>query len=322
MLAVRWTAVVNRTAGRHDRRSFRRVAEALEAGDVPMEVTRDAADGLAAARDALAAGRGVVACGGDGTVAPLAALAAAEGGALAVVPMGSGNDFARALGLDPRRPADAVAHVLEGALTRLDLGRARTADGTVRLFTTVAHVGLDAAANERVNRIRGRHGSIAYALAALRLLPTYRPRPLRVQVDGDTWEGRAWLAAAGNAPNYGGGMAITPDAELRDGRLDVCVVGDVTRRTLLARFATVYRGTHVRIAGVHTFRGARILLEEPEDPTDAGRAPLELWASGERIGPLPATLDVLPDALRVVVPRQLGVPRADPRDQTPRFRPW
>jgi diacylglycerol kinase (ATP) len=131
---------------------------------------------------------------------------------------------------------------------------------------------------------------------------------MRVDVDGIVWEGRAWLVAAGNGPSYGGGMLITPRAELCDRRLDVCVVGDLRRTTLLRRLPRVYAGTHVEVAGVHTFRGAAIRIEEVE----ASKRPLELWAAGERVGVLPASLDVEPEALRVLVPQAFDVVEVPP----------
>jgi YegS/Rv2252/BmrU family lipid kinase len=299
---VRWTAVVNPRAGRRRRtRVLARLGDALAARGVDIHVTRDSDEGRVAARRAFERGEGVLACGGDGTVRVLADLAAEVDGLLAVVPTGAGNDFARALGLDHRRPLDALDLLDTGNETRVDLGCVRTRDGEGVRFTTVAHSGLDGEVNRWANTISWASGTWLYALAALRTMAVYRPTEMRITVDGNVWDGRPWLVAVANSYCYGGGMRIAPRARLDDGRLDVIVVADVGRAELVARFPTVLRGTHIGIPGVHSLAGKVVSVEGP--------AAQEVYASGERVGRLPATIVVCPGALRVLVPR--GGPRVD-----------
>jgi len=304
---VRWTAIVNPIAGRgRTRKLLPRLAPALEGQGVRVYVSTSADDGRREARDALADGRGVVACGGDGTVSELAAEAAAAGGAFAVIPTGAGNDFARHLGIDPKKPFDAVPLLAEGRFGLVDLGRTTTADGITSSFTTVANTGFDVEVNRWANRVRWLSGTSLYVLATLRMIFTYRRRHLRLVVDGATWEGKAWLVAFGNARYYGGGMMIVPGAEIDDGLLDVCVIGDMSPAALLWKFPRVFTGKLVRDRRVLTFRGARVSIE-----ADGASIPPELWASGEPVGPLPAQLDVAAGALRVLVPLESPV-RAAP----------
>ena len=300
---MRWTAVVNPAAGRgRTRRILPELAAACEARGVAVHVASDRADGERAAREAFADGRGVVACGGDGTVAELAALAAESGGALALVPTGSGNDFARHFGIDGRRPLDALALLDHGTEIRCDLGRARAADGTTRRFTTVAHTGFDAEANRWANTVQWASGTTLYVVAVMRTLAVYRPRPMRVTTTGTdgeptVWEGPAWLVAAGNTRYYAGGMMITPAAHAQDGLLDVCVIGPIPTATFLAKFPRVFRGTHLAIPGVETFRGRAVEVETVGPGLD-----LDVYASGEHVGPLTACIETDPGALRLVVP--------------------
>ena len=309
-----WTALCNPAAGRGRARTrLPRVVEALGAVrdgrglDVEVVVTASADDLEARARDAFARGRGVVACGGDGTVCALAGIAAEAEGMLALVPVGSGNDFARHLGI-PRDDVDAAVALLtgEGEVTHVDLGRATTADGTTRWFTTVANTGFDAEANRWANAIDTISGTPLYVAATLRTLAVYRPQRFRITVDDHTEAVEAWLVAVGNTRTYASGMAITPGASLRDGALDVCVVGPVSRTEFLTTFPKVFSGEHVDHPQVRTWRGQRVVIEG-DDGGDAGTNDgvhgLELWASGEHLGPLPATLTPAPGALRVVVPR-------------------
>ncbi len=297
----RWTAVINPAAGRGwGRARLPAIADALATADldVTVHVSADGADLREIARGALDAGRGVVACGGDGTVSAVAGLAAERGGVLGVLPGGSGNDLARHLGI-PRGDLAAAVAVLERGMVRVvDLGRAETADGTTAWFTTVANTGFDAEANRWANTRDRLTGAPLYVLAVLRTLTTYRPRPVRLTVDGTVADVDAWLVAVGNTRSYASGMVITPEASTDDGLLDVCVVGPVSRAEFLRTFPTVFRGTHVRHPLVTVLRGTEITIEA----LDAAPPAPELWASGERVGVLPARLCPAPGAVRVLVP--------------------
>jgi diacylglycerol kinase (ATP) len=298
MPPMRWTAVLNPAAGRGRTTRLRVQLEAgLSARGVPVVVPESPAATVAAATEVCARGDGVVVCGGDGTVATVAGIAAEHGAAIAVVPTGAGNDFARHLGIDHRRPIEAL-HLLErGRLAACDLGRVTAADGASAWFTTVANTGFDSEANRWANGVRWATGTPLYLLAVLRTLLVYRPVPLRVVVDGAVVEGPAWLAAVGNGRFYAGGMMIVPAAEVDDGALDVCVIGDVGRLEFLLRFPRVFRGTHTAVRGVRARRGRVV-----DVGVLGGATPLEVWASGERIGPLPARVEAVAGAVRVLVP--------------------
>jgi diacylglycerol kinase (ATP) len=295
---MRWTAIVNPVAGRGRTRRLRvGLDAALARRGILVEVPDDADGTRQAARVVFGRGDGVVVCGGDGTVAAVAGVAAERDGTFAVVPTGAGNDFARHLGIGSRRPLDAVGLLETGRVAACDLGRVTCGDGRSGWFTTVANTGFDSEANRWANGVRWATGTPLYLLAVLRTLVTYRPRELRVVVDGVAWDGPAWLAAVGNTRFYAGGMMIVPGAEVDDGLLDVCVISDVTRAEFVARFPRVFRGTHTQVAGVVSRRGAVVELDAP-----GGGAPLEVWAAGERIGALPARVQVMPGAARVLVP--------------------
>ena len=300
---MRWTAVVNPTAGRGRTRSLLPdLRTALEARGADVYVSTDARDGQRAAREAFAAGRGVIACGGDGTVGELAEVAAVAEAPLAIVPSGAGNDFARHLGIDIRHPLDAVKLLDTGQPGIVDLGAIHLDDGSTHMFTSVAYSGFDAETNRWANGVRWATGTSLYVAATLRTLARYRPQPMRVRVDDQTWKGDAWLVAVGNSRFYGGGMMITPGAEVDDGLLDVCVLGATSVLEFLGCFARVFAGRHVAQPSVVTFRGAHIEID-----SDGATLPMEIWASGERVGPLPARIDVQPAALSVVVPTDAPV---------------
>jgi diacylglycerol kinase (ATP) len=296
----RWTAILNPAAGRGRARArLPRTVEALATAglDIEILVSADGHDLVAQARAAFARDRGVVACGGDGTVAALAGVAAVDGGVLGVLPIGSGNDFARQLAV-PRDDLGAAIDVLRtGHVEQVDLGRAHTADGAAAWFTTVANTGFDAAANAWANQVTAVSGTPLYVLAVLRTLGTYTPTRVRVAIDDVTVETEAWLVAVGNTRTYASGMMIAPAASIHDGLVDVCIVGPVGRAEFLRTFPSVFRGTHVDHPQVHSWQGSTVQIESLGASSD-----IDLWASGEHVGSLPARVEAVPGALAVMAP--------------------
>jgi diacylglycerol kinase (ATP) len=290
-----WTVVLNPVAGRDPNRDLAPALRALCARfdlDAQIVVSQSASDAEELARRATAAGRDLIAAGGDGTVGLLAGVAAETGRLLAIIPTGAGNDFAATVGYDRARPLDAVAAIATGQDVTLDLGMVNG-----RWYTCVTCSGLDAEANRWANTVTRLSGTPLYVAAVLRTLAVYRPCPFRVTVDGTVHETRAWMVAVGNSRAYAGGMQIVPDARMDDGLLDVCVIGNLSRIRLLWHFPKVFRGEHLAVAGVETYRGSRITVEA------LGTHPMEVWADGERVGPLPATMEPKAGAVRVRVPR-------------------
>ncbi|RSS81421.1 diacylglycerol kinase [Streptomyces sp. WAC06614] len=291
------TLLVNPTAGRgRGAHAAQPAASALRAAgfSVRTVVGTDAEDALARLRTAVREGTGaVVAVGGDGVVS--LALQALAG---TLVPLGvvaagtgTGNDFARALGLPVGDPAAAgrlaATALKEGRIREIDLGRAGD-----RWYGTVLCSGFDSRVNDRGNRIRWAAGRFRYDLAMIAELAAFRPYPYRITLDdGPAIETEATLVAVGNGTSYGGGMRICADAVMDDGLFDVTVVGNCSRTTLLKVFPKVYRGTHLDHPAVTVHRARRITLEA---------AGTTAYADGEPLGPLPVTAECLPAVLRIL----------------------
>ena len=288
-----WTAIVNPVAGRgRTQKLLPELERAASAAGIELHVSPEPGAPTKLARAATDDGHDLVACGGDGLVTEVAGVAADTGRRLAIVPTGAGNDFARVLGYDPKKPLDAFAAIEHGRDRVVDLGRVNG-----RWYTCVTASGFDAEANRWANTVRRLSGTTLYVAAVLRTLAVYKPHRFRVTVDGDAHELTAWLVAVGNGPAYAGGMRVTPDARLDDGLLDVTVVGAMSRPEFLWNFPKVFKGNHVSNPSVSTFRGARVLLESLDDSI-----PMEVYADGERVGPLPGTMEAVRDALTVRVP--------------------
>jgi diacylglycerol kinase (ATP) len=285
--------IVNPAAGRgRTRKLLPELEAAARAADVEMHVSPEPGAPTKLALAAAEAGRDLVACGGDGLVTEVTGVAADTNRRLAIVPTGAGNDFARVLGYDTKQPLDAFAALEHGRDRVVDLGRVNG-----RWYTCVTASGFDAEANRWANTVQRLSGTTLYIAAVLRTLAVYKPHPFRLTVDGEDHEHRAWLIAVGNGPAYAGGMNITPQAQLDDGLLDVTVVGAMSKPEFLFNFPKVFKGTHVSHAKVHTYRGRKVELASL-DPT----VPMEIYADGERVGPLPGRMEAVPNALRARVP--------------------
>ena len=260
---------------------------------VRLEHTRDIEHARELGRAAGAAGEVAAALGGDGLVGAVAdglRLAADDGsrdGVLAILPGGRGNDFARTLGI-PRNPARAAAAIANGRERAIDLGVCGE-----RAFVGIASCGFDSDANRIANDTRV-PGDAAYLYGALRALAGWRPARFELELDGERVEHVGYSVAAANGRQYGGGMVLAPDAALDDGVFDVVTVGDVSKGRFLRALPRVFRGAHVRNDEV-TVRRAREL-------TIAADRPFALYADGDPIAELPATVRTLPAAVRVIVP--------------------
>jgi diacylglycerol kinase (ATP) len=228
-----------------------------------------------------------VLAGGDGTVhTAVAALAQRRAEVtVGIVPVGTGNDIARSLGL-PTAVDDAVSVAL-GDGASIDLIHTG-ADPIV----SVATLGFSVDVNERANRMRWPRGSGRYNIATVRELPGLHTRPIRLTVDGNTHDLDVTFMAVGNTSTFGGGMKICPDADPNDGLLDVTVIGPIGRLELLRVFPRVFKGTHRGHRSVSTFRGTTINIEQRGTIEQQGTtlSPVALWGDGELVAMLPNTL--------------------------------
>jgi diacylglycerol kinase (ATP) len=281
--------LVNPTSGKgRGARLLEPVAARLRADgtEVDLVVGRDADEAFDRLRDRVAAGvDGVVAVGGDGLVNLALQVVAGTPLPLGVVPAGTGNDFARALGIPLDQPTQAVDLVVRGTTSAVDLGRANG-----RWFGGVLGSGFDSMVNERANRMTWPTGRSRYNIAIVLELRTFRPVPYVLELDGEPWTTEAMLVAVGNSPSYGGGMKVCPDADLHDGLLDVTVLGPISKPEFLRVFPTVYKGTHVNHPAVTVRRARRVVLRS---------AGVTAYADGERVTVLPVRCEAVASALHV-----------------------
>jgi len=261
----------------------------------------------------------IVLVGGDGTIhrhlGPLVRL----GLPVLVVPAGSGNDFARALGLRHVRDslvawqgfcagAGNVRTIDLGVISRTQHAGAAPAPHGPRFFCCVAGVGLDGEVSRRANQLPRRwRGNGGYAMTLIPTIFSFAPLPMKILThardrpahsgDNSGWtkisDQPTTLAAFANTPFYGGGMKIAPQAKMDDGLLDICVIGGVDPFKLFCMFPTVYFGRHLNMREVDYSHAARVRVETEH--------PLDVYADGEYVCQTPVEVAIQPAALKVVI---------------------
>jgi YegS/Rv2252/BmrU family lipid kinase len=245
--------------------------------------------GVSEAKRAAEQGEIPVVMSGDGLVGQIGGALAETDAAMGIMPGGRGNDLARVLGI-PSDPAGAVAVLARGEERRIDVG---VANGS--RFLCVASCGFDSDANRIANEARLVKGNLVYAYAAIRALIAWRPATFTVTLDdGEPVEFKGYSVAAGNSRAFGGGMFVAPHAELDDGKLDVITVSDVSKLRYLRGLPKAFKGTHLHNPEVDELRASTVEIRADRD--------FAVYADGEHITDLPASLSVLPQALSVIAP--------------------
>ena len=243
----------------------------------------------------------LVVVGGDGMVSLGVNLLAHTKVPLGIIPSGTGNDMARGLGI-PVGNTEAAIEALVDALARparaIDAGRIRhlhseTGEATTTWFASVLSAGFDAIVNERANRLRHPRGKSRYLVALVIELARLRPIRYRLVLDGVETVTDAALIAVGNNQSIGGGMRVTPNAVVDDGLFDVLVVTPLSRIAFMRVFPRVFAGTHLTDPRVTVHRAKHVRIEADN---------VAAYADGERVSLLPVDVEIVPGALRVLMP--------------------
>ncbi|WP_018922764.1 diacylglycerol/lipid kinase family protein [Salsuginibacillus kocurii] len=236
----------------------------------------------------------IITIGGDGTIHEVANGLIGKDTALGLIPTGSGNDFARCLGV-PNHYGQAFERIVANKTKQVDVLELED-----KYCLTVTGIGFDGEVAKNVNRSsykkylnRLRVGGLSYVVSVLETLRTYQPTTVTITVDGNEMNFTdVWLVAVANAPNYGGGVMICPDATPEDGMLNLCVVHGSSKWELLRVFPQAYKGKHTTKDFVTLLEGKEVLIHS--DP------PVHVHSDGEEMKKSPLHIRVKKDALRVL----------------------
>lgn len=289
--APTFLAILNPAAGNGAGRRLAPVlADRFRAAGMRVEVLVTPGPGEAARLASEGADDGydvIIAVGGDGTANEVANGLVGTRAALALYPIGSGNDLARGLGY-PRRSRDVPRFLAAARPQLIDVGEMNG-----RIFVNAAGVGIDGVVAEGVRgstRIVG--PTLGYLAGALGAIATYRPVRMRTTIDGVSRDARQLIVVASNGPFFGSGMRPAPQAQLNDGWLDVTIADDIGRLATLEALVRLYRGTHVNGTTIRALRARALAIElDRAMPVEVDGE--VLWAASITIGVRPQALTVL-----------------------------
>lgn len=288
------TVILNPTAGRGQAATRRGHLESLLSrteADWKVVETQGPGTATALAQEAVRSDADViVAAGGDGTLSEVLNGIVGSHVTLGLLPMGTGNDFARTLGIGLTLEA-AVSNLFSGEPTPVDVGKIQD-----RYFLNVAGCGFDAVIAKRVNQgYRKLRGRTAYLAAVYQSLREFVPFDLELTLDGEIRHVSVMLCAIANARSYGGGMKIAPEARLNDGMFDLCLVC-TSKWEFLKSFPKVFKGAHTSHPGVMMAHAACVRI--------ATDRPIPVLVDGEIFGTTPAEFTVLPRAVSMLCPKR------------------
>ncbi len=243
----------------------------------------------------------VIAMGGDGTVHEvingLMQVPAEKRPALGVVPIGSGNDFAYAMGI-PLAADRALAHALGGQPSAIDLGLLTDEHGRKEYFDNTVGIGFDTIVTIHSHKLPLLRGFLMYLTAVIQtIILNHDPARMQIDTDGEKWEQENLMLVVCNGPREGGGFMIAPDAKADDGILEYMLVRKIGRAMMFRLVPEFMRGTHTKFPQVKMGRCKRLSLTSDK--------PLYIHADGEIFTDFGSnlksvTIEVLPNVLQVV----------------------
>src|SRR5512135_255429 len=243
----------------------------------------------------------IIAMGGDGTVHEvvngLMQLPEDRRPILGVVPVGSGNDFAHAIGV-PLQPDRALAHALSGEPSNIDIGVMTDEHGRREYFDNTLGIGFDAVVTIRSHKLPVVRGFLMYLTAVIQtIILNHDPALMQMETDGRKWEQSNLLLTMCNGPREGGGFLIAPDAKLDDGVLHYAMIRNVSRAMMFRLVPEVMKGTHGNFK--------QVTLGSCKQMSVQADRPMYIHADGEIYTSFGSNLrnvsfEILPGALQVV----------------------
>ncbi len=280
--------IVNPVAGKGTSLAVRdRLAEALDGHGIQHETV---ISGHAGEVEKIAGGidtrrfNEVISLGGDGTLGEIVNGIVGKPLKLGIVPTGTGNDFIRCLDKD-YSIEKAIEKIVAGRVIMANLGRVNQG-----IFLNMAGFGIDSYILQNMSKIKKfLKGSAGYTLSTFYTLLQYRSRAVTITVDGRTFDRKVMLVAIGNGQYFGGAMKVSPESKVDDGVFEMVIVNEMNKLKFIVTFWKVFKGTHLGVKEVESFRGTRFKVSSEDSiPLDIdgnlrGVTPLEIQVAEERI---------------------------------------
>ncbi|MDF1667716.1 MAG: diacylglycerol kinase family lipid kinase [Planctomycetota bacterium] len=294
--------IINPTAGAkraRERLSKHRSKLERAFGDIEWRESLNAEHVTTLAHEAAIRGyERVLVAGGDGTVHYAVNGLAGTQTALGIIPVGTGNDVAAAVGI-PKNLDAAINTLIGNHVRAIDLGEVRSVPSSKgppqkRIFCCVLGVGMDTPALKRINAAKIlRRGRLLYSLAALKTILNYKAQPMRIHFNDQIIESKVFFAAVTNTQSYAGGMKICPQAKVNDGLLDLCIIPPMPLFQLLRSFTQVFNGQHVKRPEITLAQSAKTRFDSD--------SPIPITLDGELTNiQTPIEIRALPASLRVL----------------------
>lgn len=285
--------IYNPASGRgQNSRCLENAVSFLQEWFLSLEVYKTTAPGEAEvlARKAVHEGAQlVIAAGGDGTLGEVARGILQSGAKLGILPFGTGNDFARAIG---------IGSDLETACMILSRGKSRKIDlGTINdiPFINIAGCGFDAHVAHEINTgFKYLKGTTAYIAAVMKSLVSYKPKRFNIKIKNTILDLKTMLVSVGNGSYYGGGMKILPNAHPDDGLLDICIVEEISSPDFLRAFPGIFQGKHETHPRVRMLKAESIIVEADHS--------IQLLVDGEVLEGNSAKFGIIPNAVHIMAP--------------------
>lgn len=230
--------------------------------------------------------------GGDGTINEIVNGMIGSNSVLGVIPAGSGNDFIRSIN-DEKEYENILVNTIEGDVKKIDLGMVNE-----RYFINIASVGLDADIvynARRLKRIPFTPAGLAYLLSIFITVFRYQSKELKIRINDREFSSKTLLMTASNGKYYGGGMKVTPEARINDGKFDICHIRETSKLRILTLFPKLIKGEHGKIEEIAFYKGEEVAISSEDT--------MSLNIDGELLRAKEVKFNILPGAIKVIIPK-------------------
>lgn len=286
--------IANYTAGKgKTERAVKQIEEYMRANNLPyaVHISKYPGNSIELAKTLSGDGGNIIAVGGDGTFNEVLNGLDTQKAVLGLIPAGVGNDFARAAGIS-QKPIEALQDILKGRIINADYMNIGSPEN-MRRCLNVAGTGLDIDVLQRYNRRRFK-SKLGYYLSLFVSLIKFRGYEIEMTLNGETASHNAFIAAVANGQYFGGGMKVSPESDIYDGKLDIVVIHMTKRSKIPGMLLKFLKGRHLELEATKTYRAESVRIKCAKNNL--------VDIDGELIGGLDFCAEIVPGGLKMFAP--------------------